>query len=161
MLRLLASLERLPVERKLEAGEWLLERFRKGSEKTLGWWAIGRIGARQSLYGSAHQVIPAETAGHWLQALLALDWKKVEPAAFAATQIARLTGDRARGPAGRHPPRGSRAPGGNQCQHHLDQAGAERRRTRQGRPTPRFRRIPAAGLKLVPETGNVLRQAAE
>lgn len=96
MLRLVASLERLPVERKLEVGEWLLERLRKNSEKTLGWWAIGRIGARQSLYGSTHQVIPAEVAGRWLQALLALDWKKVEPAAFAATQIARLTGDRAR-----------------------------------------------------------------
>ena len=31
-----------------------------------------------------------------IDALLATDWKKVEPAAFAATQIARLTGDRAR-----------------------------------------------------------------
>jgi hypothetical protein len=28
--------------------------------------------------------------------VLASDWKKVEPAAFAATQIARLTGDRTR-----------------------------------------------------------------
>ncbi|HMW55332.1 MAG: hsp70 family protein [Candidatus Accumulibacter phosphatis] len=96
MLRLVASLERLPVECKLEVGEWLLERLRKSPEKTLGWWAIGRIGARQSLYGSAHQVIPAEVASRWLQSLLALDWKKVEPAAFAATQIARRTGDRAR-----------------------------------------------------------------
>ena len=35
-------------------------------------------------------------AGRWLESLLAVDWKKVEPAAFAATQIARLTGDRSR-----------------------------------------------------------------
>ena len=96
MLRLLASLERLPSEHKIEVGDWLLARLRKGSEKPLGWWALGRIGARQPLYGSAHQVVPPEVAGRWLEALLALNWKKVEPAAFAATQIARLTGDRSR-----------------------------------------------------------------
>ena len=96
MLRLVASLERLPIERKAEIGDWLLERLCKASEKPLGWWALGRLGARQALYGSAHQVVPPEVAGRWLQALLATDWKKLEPAAFAATQIARLTGDRSR-----------------------------------------------------------------
>jgi len=96
MLRLVASLERLPIERKAEIGDWLLERLCKASEKPLGWWALGRLGARQALYGSVHQVVPPEVAGRWLQALLATDWKKLEPAAFAATQIARLTGDRSR-----------------------------------------------------------------
>ncbi|WP_300456202.1 Hsp70 family protein [Accumulibacter sp.] len=96
MLRLVASLERLPIERKIEFGDGLLDRLRKAAEKPLGWWALGRIGARQSLYGSAHQVVPPEVAGRWLEALLATDWKKVEPAAFAATQLARLTGDRSR-----------------------------------------------------------------
>ena len=96
MLRLVASLERLPVEHKIETGDWLLGRLRRAVEKPLGWWALGRLGARQALYGSAHQVVPPEAAGRWLEALLASDWKKIEPAAFAATQIARLTGDRAR-----------------------------------------------------------------
>ena len=96
MLRLIASLERLPVERKIETGDWLLGRLHRAVEKPLGWWALGRLGARQALYGSAHQVVPPEVAGRWLEALLATDWKKLEPAAFAATQIARLTGDRAR-----------------------------------------------------------------
>ncbi len=96
MLRLVASLERLSVDHKIEAGERLLDRLRNASEKALGWWVLGRIGARQSLYGSAHQVVPPEVAGRWLEAVLAVDWKKVEPAAFAATQIARLTGDRSR-----------------------------------------------------------------
>ena len=41
-------------------------------------------------------MVPPETAAEWLQAVLALDWKVVEPAAFAAAQLARLTGDRAR-----------------------------------------------------------------
>ncbi|MBL8398720.1 MAG: hsp70 family protein [Candidatus Accumulibacter sp.] len=96
IIRLAVSLERLPVESKIKIGEALLARLRKPNEKTLGWWALGRLGARQTLYGSAHQTVPAEVAGQWLAAVLALDWKKVEPAAFAATQIARLTGDRAR-----------------------------------------------------------------
>ena len=41
-------------------------------------------------------MVPPDTAGQWLDAILALDWKKVEPAAFAAVQIARMTGDRTR-----------------------------------------------------------------
>jgi hypothetical protein len=57
---------------------------------------LGRIGARQPLYGGLHQVVPPEIAAQWLELLLALDWDEIEPAAFAATQIARATGDRAR-----------------------------------------------------------------
>ncbi|MGV7241606.1 Hsp70 family protein, partial [Caballeronia sp. M23-90] len=47
-------------------------------------------------YGSAHGVVPPDIAAQWLERIVALDWKKVEPAAFAAAQIARLTGDRSR-----------------------------------------------------------------
>ncbi|SAK99422.1 Hsp70 family protein [Caballeronia ptereochthonis] len=96
MVRLAASLERVPVERKIEVGEWLLTRLRKPSENVQSWWAVGRIGARQPFYGSAHGVVPPEVAVTWLDAILALDWKKVDPAAFAAVQIARMTGDRSR-----------------------------------------------------------------
>ncbi|BAN25178.1 Hsp70 family protein [Caballeronia insecticola] len=96
MVRLAASLERVPVERKIEVGEWLLTRLKKPSENMQSWWAVGRIGARQPFYGSAHGVVPPEIAVTWLDAILALDWKKVDPAAFAAVQIARMTGDRSR-----------------------------------------------------------------
>jgi len=96
MVRLAASLERVPVERKIEVGEWLLTRLKKPSENLQSWWAVGRIGARQPFYGSAHGVVPPDVAGLWLHAILALEWKKVEPAAFAAVQIARMTGDRSR-----------------------------------------------------------------
>ncbi|MCW0104264.1 Hsp70 family protein [Burkholderia pseudomallei] len=94
MVRLSASLERVPVERKIELGEQLLARLQKPAENHQCWWAIGRIGARRPLYGSAHGIVPPEVAQRWLDALLAVDWKKVEPAAFAAAQIARMTGDR-------------------------------------------------------------------
>ncbi|HND58755.1 MAG TPA: Hsp70 family protein, partial [Thauera aminoaromatica] len=96
MVRLAAALERVPAMHRIEVGKWLLERLARPAEKAHTWWALGRVGARESLYGSAHTVVPPETAAEWLQAVLALDWKVVEPAAFAAAQLARLTGDRAR-----------------------------------------------------------------
>ncbi|SIT39279.1 putative chaperone protein, HscA/DnaK [Paraburkholderia ribeironis] len=96
MVRLSASLERIPVERKIELGESVLTRLKKPAENHQSWWAVGRIGARRPFYGSAHSVVPPEIAGQWLNTILALDWKKVDPAAFAAVQIARMTGDRSR-----------------------------------------------------------------
>jgi molecular chaperone DnaK (HSP70) len=96
MVRLSASLERIPVERKIELGESVLTRLKKPAENHQSWWAVGRIGARRPFYGSAHSVVPPEVAGQWLTTILTLDWKKVDPAAFAAVQIARMTGDRSR-----------------------------------------------------------------
>ena len=96
MIRVQASLERIEVERKIQLGEHWLARLRKPSENPQTWWAIGRIGARRPLYGSAHSVVPPEVAQRWLEEVLSIDWKKVEPAAFAAVQLSRLTGDRSR-----------------------------------------------------------------
>ncbi len=93
MVRLTASLERLSSGEKIEAGGWILHRLEasRGS-----WWPLGRLGARQPFYGSAHDVVPVEVADGWLEAILALDWKRAEGASFAAAQIARRTGDRQR-----------------------------------------------------------------
>jgi len=96
MLRMAASFERLAVAHKVQLGNWLLQRLQKPGENPQTWWALGRIGARQPLYASLHHVVPPVVAAQWLQALLAADWSQAEPAAFAATQIARCTGDRAR-----------------------------------------------------------------
>ncbi|SDA39366.1 MULTISPECIES: Hsp70 family protein [unclassified Janthinobacterium] len=101
MLRLGASLERIPGAYKAEVGAWLLKRLDKASKKgepadTNTLWALARVGARQPFHGSAHEVVDSATVADWLAVLLALDWKKVEPAAFAATHLARMTGDRSR-----------------------------------------------------------------
>lgn len=96
MVRLVGSLERLPVAHKQEVGGWLLERLRKPSESPQTWWAIGRLGSRVPFYGSAHSVIPAPVARAWLEELFGVDWRAVMPAAFAATLLARLSGDRER-----------------------------------------------------------------
>ena len=115
MVRLGASLERIPVAHKVEIGDWLIERVRaqpvasasttaaapvaSGSPAGDGaWtlWAVGRLGARAPLYGSAHGVVPVDAALGWLDAVLALDWKQVDGAAAAAANLARLSGDRVR-----------------------------------------------------------------
>lgn len=103
MLRLGASLEHIPVAYKTEIGTWLLGRLHPGAPdaatlaadaRTL--WALSRIGARQPFYGHLHDVVPSDTVADWLTTLLTLDWKAQEAAAFAATQLARVTDDRTR-----------------------------------------------------------------
>ncbi|MEX0140131.1 hsp70 family protein [Massilia sp. LMS1-1-1.1] len=99
MLRLGASLERIPGAYKAEVGAWLIKRLEKAGREaadTNTLWALARVGARQPFHGSAHEVVDSATVADWLHVLLALDWKKTEPAAFAATHLARMTGDRSR-----------------------------------------------------------------
>lgn len=96
MVRLAASLERLSMQQKQELGEGWLERLRKGSEAPQTWWALGRIATRVPVYGSIHCVIPKATAQAWLEKILVADWKAVKHIAFAATLIARMSGDRER-----------------------------------------------------------------
>jgi len=96
MVRLAGVLERLPIDKKVQVCEWLLKRLQKSSEPNQTWWAVGRIASRVPFHGSSHNVIPAETVSEWLQQLLKVDWKKVPQAGFAATLIARMSGDRAR-----------------------------------------------------------------
>ncbi|CAN7261513.1 Hsp70 family protein [Massilia sp. LjRoot122] len=107
MLRVGASLERIPSAYKAEIGEWLIGQImempagakidaRAAARYARYLWALGRVGARQSFHGAAHEVAPAASAERWLGQLLQLDWKKIEPAGFAAAHIARMTGDRSR-----------------------------------------------------------------
>jgi molecular chaperone DnaK (HSP70) len=107
MLRLGASLERIPSAYKVEIGDWMLQQIMaippvpKPDPKTAATYArfltaLARVGARQSLQSSAHEVATIEAAERWLEILLQLDWRRIEPAGFAAAHIARKTGDRSR-----------------------------------------------------------------
>jgi molecular chaperone DnaK (HSP70) len=107
MLRLGASLERIPSAYKVEIGDWMLQQIMaipsmpKPDAKTAATYArllaaLARVGARQSLQSSAHEVATIEAAERWLELLLQLDWRRIEPAGFAAAHIARKTGDRSR-----------------------------------------------------------------
>ena len=97
MVRLVGALERLPVERKIEAGGWLLDKLSSPARPAPGVaWALGRLGARVPVAGAAHHAVPPDVATEWLQRLLELDFRAVEDAPFAVAQIARRSGDRAR-----------------------------------------------------------------
>jgi hypothetical protein len=107
MLRLGASLERIPSAYKVEIGDWMLGKImvippspkpdpKSAATYSRYLWALARVGARQSLQSSAHEVATIEAAERWLELLLQLDWKRIEPAGFAAAHIARMTGDRSR-----------------------------------------------------------------
>ena len=96
MVRLAGALERVSAERKVVVGDQLVQRLTRHGDNPQNWWAVGRVGARVPFYGSAHEVVPREAAQRWLGAVLETDWTTVEPAPFAATLLARVSGDRER-----------------------------------------------------------------
>ena len=97
MVRLAGALERVPAARKAKLGDWLLARLAKAEiSAQSAWWAIGRLGARAPLYGSAHAVVPSAIAARWLERALEGDIASIEQAPFAVAQLARLTHDRQR-----------------------------------------------------------------
>jgi len=95
LLELVASLERIPVERRVALGDWLIERTYRDRDPRL-WSALGRVGARVPGYASAHHVVPPRSAENWLDHLLRERWHEVPTAAATAAQLARRTDDRAR-----------------------------------------------------------------
>jgi molecular chaperone DnaK (HSP70) len=95
MLELASCLERVPVERRAELGQWVVERTFTGRDPRL-WAVLGRIGARVPAYASLHHVVSPRVAERWLDHLLREKWEEVPTAPHAAVQMARMTGDRAR-----------------------------------------------------------------
>src|SRR6185369_7624831 len=97
MVRLGAALEHVDPAEKQQFGDWIGARLQKGENVAGPWtWALGRLGARTPIFGSAHKVVPPEHASRWLELLLAPKLVGAEGALFAVTQLARLTGDRTR-----------------------------------------------------------------
>lgn len=95
LLELASWLERVPIARRVELGNWLLERTWTRRDPRL-WAAIGRLGARAPLYASVHHVLPPSTVERWLDHLLREKWHELSSAAGAAAAMARVTDDRAR-----------------------------------------------------------------
>ena len=98
MVRTAASLEHLAPAAKLTLGGWIAARLAApGAAGSGPWaWSLGRLGARAPVYGSGHRTVDPDTAAAWLELLLKKDLRAVDGAAFAAVQLARLTGDRTR-----------------------------------------------------------------
>lgn len=85
-LRLIGSLERIPVGIKTQVAELLLARLCRQPAAAEA-WALGRIAARHLAYAEAGYRLPAATVSPWLEALLALDWGAVPELAFAAVAM--------------------------------------------------------------------------
>ncbi|MGF1703988.1 hsp70 family protein [Photobacterium makurazakiensis] len=94
MVRLAASLENLPFDKKLQLIEWIFGRLQKTQYAQAHWWAIGRIATRSPFYGSAHNLLSAEHVSYCLPELMDFDWRKDQNIAFAAVMMCRMTGDR-------------------------------------------------------------------
>ena len=93
--RLLASLEHLLAATRAGLGERLLARIKKEPDDPIGLWSLGRLGSRVPLYGPMHSVVPAETVGEWLKALLRLSTFNMATQS-AVVQLARRTHDASR-----------------------------------------------------------------
>jgi molecular chaperone DnaK (HSP70) len=95
MVRLAASLERVPPARKRAVGEAIFERIDREGPASHLLWAIGRLGARVPFHGSGHACVGPDVAEEWLERVLALPARRAE-VSFPVAQLARMSGDRAR-----------------------------------------------------------------
>ncbi len=95
LLDMASSLERLPPQRRADLGGWILERTYTDHDPRL-YAALGRIGARVPTYASLHHVVAPAVVERWLDHLLREKWDQIPTVARAATELGRVTGDRAR-----------------------------------------------------------------
>ena len=97
--RCAASLERLEAGLKESLGDALVKDLARPDLPGHVLWCLGRIGARMPLYGPANTVVPPGKAAGWLRMLLDRTYtpgRETGDATFAISQIARVSGDRAR-----------------------------------------------------------------
>ena len=96
LVRMVASLERVTVPNKVQAGLWLQERFALEGPSAHLLWAVGRLGARVPFYGSVSSAVPPPQAAAWARKLASLDKARPEDLVVPLAQLSRMTGDRAR-----------------------------------------------------------------
>ncbi|MDQ3250168.1 MAG: hsp70 family protein, partial [Chloroflexota bacterium] len=92
----LANFEWLPAATKTQLGRLLLAKFKKAPPRSQELWALGRFGARATLYGPLDRLIANVEAASWAESLLAYHLAQTDSLAHALVQLVRITGDRAR-----------------------------------------------------------------
>lgn len=93
---MLANLEWLAPEVKVELGRELWQKWGKGKPHPKDLWALSRFGARTPIYGPLDRLIPSTEAAAWLEKLLKLNLVPTNSAANALVLLARFTDDRSR-----------------------------------------------------------------
>ncbi|HEY3322377.1 MAG TPA: Hsp70 family protein [Planctomycetota bacterium] len=96
MWRAAGSLELLDTPQKKLLGQRIVDLLDKDENLPVLLWSLARIGAREPVHAPANHAVPPDLAEAWLPAVFALDWRKQPMAIFAAVNLARKTGDRAR-----------------------------------------------------------------
>ncbi len=99
MWRCAAALERLNVALKEPLGDSLVKDLARPAVSGYALWSLGRLGARVPLYGPANTAVPRDTAARWTRSLLDRPFapgREAADALFALSQLARVSGDRAR-----------------------------------------------------------------
>jgi Ethanolamine utilization protein EutJ (predicted chaperonin) len=91
-LLLLASLEHLPPDVRVELGEEIRARVEDEPGNKSFTWALGRLGARVPFYGPLNCVVPAGAAARWAASLLSLP-ELTTHVATAVSQLAARTDD--------------------------------------------------------------------
>ena len=95
MWRTAASLERISAKQRAQFGQELLELIESRKAPKGALWCLGRIGARQLLYGPRESIIKSSVVEQWIDRLLKVKkLPKGEPITEAIVSLARLTGDR-------------------------------------------------------------------
>jgi molecular chaperone DnaK (HSP70) len=95
-IRVLAALERLDLPFKMRLGDALVDRLLHHAPSNYDYWALGRMGARHLVYGSAGQVVPKEYVTKWVEQLLRHQPtpENQESLLFLLKQLARKTDHR-------------------------------------------------------------------
>jgi molecular chaperone DnaK (HSP70) len=95
-IRALASFERLDLPLKIRLGNALVDRLLHQTPANYDYWALGRLGARHLVYGSAGQVVPKDVCTKWIEKLLAHQpsAENQESMIFLLRQLARKTDHR-------------------------------------------------------------------
>ncbi len=90
-VRTLAAFERLDHKSKQRLAEQLVQRITSKQAIEAEYWALGRLGARELLFGSLAHVMPSSTCKDWVERLLNARDVKLEWLVFPLTQMVRRT----------------------------------------------------------------------
>lgn len=88
-MRALAALERIEARIKQRVAEILLERIQRAEAVEAEYWALGRLGSRQLLFGSLAHLVPISYCVEWIQKLMALRQPNLHWMAFPLGHMAR------------------------------------------------------------------------
>lgn len=90
-IRALAAFELIDSSLKIRLGQAILQRILEGEAVGAEYWALGRIGARRLVHGSAAHVVPRECCTTWIEALIDSRSAEQDNVLFVVEQLGRKT----------------------------------------------------------------------